>query len=328
MVEGLGGQHAGPLRPAVEVGDAGGRLHEGVEAAPVAPRPRRPPGRQPDGDEVGMPLGQRRGSQPERVERAGPVALDDDVGLREQFLHGPPVRRAGEVQDDVPLADAGVDQPAAVVGQPRAVDPQHVGAVGRERAGGHRAGDDPGEVEDAQAVGGSVGGPARRATRRSVIRGSARDRRALRMLAPLRRRAHRGRRAPGRDHRRLQVLGPPPRRGARRRRPPARRARRPGGAGSCRAAAASRRPCARTATAARSPARPGARRAARTARCGRRGPRAGRRASARRSVPGQLAGGQQLGGHGADGEPGHRQRTAQPGPPSTSNSGDAVTGPT
>jgi hypothetical protein len=76
-----------------------------------------------------MPLGQRSGIHPERVQRPRAIALDDDVRLREQLLHGPPVVRGGQVEDDVPLAGPGVDQSPAVVGQPWSVDPQHVGAV-------------------------------------------------------------------------------------------------------------------------------------------------------------------------------------------------------
>ena len=135
------GRTPGALRGAAAVGDARSRPAPASRSrAAPAHGPRRPPGGQPDGRRgAGCRCGQRGRVHAERVERPGPVALHDDVRLPRA---APPrsrrSARVGQVEHDVPLAGAGVEQPVALVGQPRAVDPQHVGAVRGEGARGHR----------------------------------------------------------------------------------------------------------------------------------------------------------------------------------------------
>ncbi|CAM5278741.1 hypothetical protein SGLAM104S_06163 [Streptomyces glaucescens] len=95
----------------------------------------------------GPPLDQLLGTEPEPVQRARPVAGDDDVRRGEQLLEGAPVGR--EVQGGGPLAEARVGVLVGQLGQPRRVHPQHVRAEQGEGAGGHRSGDDPGQVQHA-----------------------------------------------------------------------------------------------------------------------------------------------------------------------------------
>ncbi len=215
MVEGLGGQCPGLFRRPRHRRDPGGRLHQAVEAAPLAPRPVRAPCRQLRHDQSGPPLHQRLGRETEPVQGARPVPGDDHVGRREQLLEGPPVPR--QVQGRGPLPEPRVGVLVGEFGATRGIDAQDVGAQQGEGAGGDRARDDPGQVQDPYPGGGQQGSGLQRRQRTRACRVQAlaldqgppshRDR--LRMGRPLLGRAHRHGESSGRVHGLLDVQGRP-----------------------------------------------------------------------------------------------------------------------
>ena len=189
VVEQLARQRAGPLAVRrFRHRDPGRRLHDAVEPPPAAPGTAAAPRRQADHHQAGMPFGQRPRSQPEPLERVRPVPVHQDVGGGEQL-----------VQPGVPAGRAEVEQRAALARQPvvgvqgqlrpvRCVDAEHVRAERAEVPGGHRAGDDPGQVEhpDARGRPRARGPPARRraSDRRPLDQGGRGDRLPGRLSPP------------------------------------------------------------------------------------------------------------------------------------------------
>ncbi len=137
---------------------------------------------------------QRPRRQPEAVQCPGAVPAHDDVRGRQQLLERPSVGRASEVEKGRSLARAGVEVLGRDLGQPRAVDPQDVGAEEGEGPGADRAGDDPGQVEDADPG----GGPAALAGRAMPRAGRV----------PVAQAVHTGQGQPG-EGTALRVLSPP-----------------------------------------------------------------------------------------------------------------------
>ncbi len=152
VVERLGRQRAG----GAAVGrlgerDAGGGLDDAVEAAMVAPGSDAAPRVERGDDQPRSTLRQVLRRQAEPVERPGPVAGDDDVGRREQGVERLPLR--AEVQQRRSLAHAGVEVLLRDLREAGRVESEHVRAEVGEGPRGHRAGDDPGQVEHPQAGG-------------------------------------------------------------------------------------------------------------------------------------------------------------------------------
>ena len=121
----------------------------------------------------------------------------------------------GEIERRGALPHAGIDVPLGELGQVRWIDPKHVGAQRRERAGTDRAGDDARQIEHADALARPRGVDARR--RRKLRTGRQlvldrhqrrrRNRTAGRMRIPLPSSAKCSGASPGRDHRALEVGG-------------------------------------------------------------------------------------------------------------------------
>ena len=151
--------------------DPAGRLDDAVEAPPAAPRPAAAPRGQAHHHQPGMAFGQDVRGQPEAFQGVRAVPVHQDVGAGQQVV--PP---------GVPLDGAEVEQRAALAGHAviavqgqfrpvRRVEPQDVRAEGGQVPGGHRAGDDAGQVKHPQARSGQrTGGP--RTGRRAADPGS------------------------------------------------------------------------------------------------------------------------------------------------------------
>ena len=90
VVEHLGREPPGAVVRSFGQGDARDALHERVEPSTLRPRAFRAPGRKGDDAEMWMPLGQRLRRQTESGQRAGPVALDEQVRRTEQLLQTGP----------------------------------------------------------------------------------------------------------------------------------------------------------------------------------------------------------------------------------------------
>ncbi|MDT7772326.1 MAG: hypothetical protein QOC67_1250 [Pseudonocardiales bacterium] len=131
--------------------DADRRLHDAVETAPVAPRSLAAPGRHRHHDQPRVPLGERGAGQPEPGKRTGPVAVDQHIGAGQQLVQPRGAVRGGRVQQCAALADQPVVAVDRQLGAVRVVQPQDVGAECGEVAGGHRAGNHPGQVQHPDA---------------------------------------------------------------------------------------------------------------------------------------------------------------------------------
>ena len=166
-----------PAASAFGVVEAGRRLHQRVEAAPVGPRAgcgRRPTARRRrcPGAARPRPRDRIRGA----ASAARPIALQHHVRARQRRARtrrGP--RRIGEIGKRRSLAAAGVGD-RLDVRQLRRVDEHHVGAVGGERAAGRpgRRGCGSGRAPGCRRAGAR---PARASARRAAAhRRSARSR--------------------------------------------------------------------------------------------------------------------------------------------------------
>src|SRR5690606_26496120 len=152
-----------------------------------------------------------RGAVAQAVEGAGSQPVDEEVGAGEQALEGGPALGGAQVQAGGALAghDVGGDRRLVPV---RRVDPQHLVAEQGEVAGGDRAGEHPGEVEDPQSGQRSAGrtGEGERAAGGAVGQGDERlggDGTALLVAGPLLRGAQGRGTAPGGVDGGLELLG-------------------------------------------------------------------------------------------------------------------------
>ena len=105
-----------------------------------------------DADDAGPELGHSLGREAARGERAGPIALGEDVGLAHQAVQGLDAGRLAQVDPGAALAVSGVHQDFGLVGQVRRRDVQHLGAVLRQHAAAGRAGQHAREIEHAHAA--------------------------------------------------------------------------------------------------------------------------------------------------------------------------------
>src|SRR5581483_1966382 len=94
---------------ALAPGDAADVLHDGVEAAPRGERPDMAERAERDVDEAGPRLGELLGREAAVAERAGTVALDEDVGVAGEVLEGLELGRVAQVELGRELAVAGVE---------------------------------------------------------------------------------------------------------------------------------------------------------------------------------------------------------------------------
>jgi len=97
-------------------------------------------------------LRQGSGAISQFLERAGAVAVDDDISLEQQFLEYLAARRRLEVEIRAVLAHVDVDLEEGHVGQVRRRHLQHVGAVLGQDARDDRPGDDAAQLEDLDAA--------------------------------------------------------------------------------------------------------------------------------------------------------------------------------
>ena len=197
--------------------EAVGVLHERIEAAPARPTARRGHRRRARRRRCpGRSRAASSGAEAVLGDGARPIALDENIGLPQQRCER--LAAGGLAQIDLrrELAAPGVDHQRLHRRQMRGRDVEHVGAVGRERAPAHRAGDDARQVQHLDA-GERPLARGQRLRRRvadplDAEQRQARDRAALRMRVPFRERSRCGDR-PGRPRRRR----PPARRPASRR---------------------------------------------------------------------------------------------------------------
>jgi hypothetical protein len=169
--EDAGGQvqegHAAAQRRAVRLAgdghDPAERLHERLVTRRVLARPRSTEGRDRAVDEPGIHRRQGVVAQPERLHRAGPEVLDENVGRRRHALEDLDALGRLEVERHVALVPVDhqergrlavlVRWPCArLVAGPGVFHLDDVGAqVGQEHAA-ERSGQHTGEIEDANAV--------------------------------------------------------------------------------------------------------------------------------------------------------------------------------
>ena len=154
VIERLGRQRLGLARAErlrLRVVEAVGVLHQEVEAAPVGPRPFVAIGADRDADDAGPQLRRLLGAEAVLGDRAGPVALHENVGLTQQRGELLPRARVAQIEMRGKLAAAVVDHQRFHRRQMRRGDQQHVGAVRSERAPAHRPGNHAGEVQHLDA---------------------------------------------------------------------------------------------------------------------------------------------------------------------------------
>ena len=152
MVEGLAGQGTRLIHAhgaAALAGDAGHRLHQAVEAAALAPRPRVAEGRERHVDDAGPELGHRLGREAVSGDGAGPVALAEDIGLADEPAQPLRVRLEAEIERRRELAAAHVLHEHLDAGQMGGGDLHHVRAVLGERPPAHGSRDHAGEIQHA-----------------------------------------------------------------------------------------------------------------------------------------------------------------------------------
>jgi hypothetical protein len=118
VVERLGGQRA-----ALRGGDAGGELDEAVEAAAVPPGSGVAPGADGHVYEVWVDGGAVGGAEAEAGEGAGPVGLDEDVGVGDEPVQGAPAGGGAQVEVGEAFAEAGVDDEGRDEGEVVGADP-------------------------------------------------------------------------------------------------------------------------------------------------------------------------------------------------------------
>src|SRR6266568_911974 len=126
--------------------DAARRLDDAVEAAPAAPRPPAAPRREAHHHQAGLSLRQDLRAQPEPVQGVRAVPVHQDVGAGEQFVQPGGALGGTEVEQRAALADEPVVDMLRQLGPVWRVEPEHLRAERAEVPGGHRSGDDPGEV--------------------------------------------------------------------------------------------------------------------------------------------------------------------------------------
>ena len=170
VIERLGGQLLGARGDAgrfrLGVVDAAGILHQRVEAAARGPWAGVAVGRQRDRDDAGADLGAGLGREPEGGDPARPIPLHEDVRLSQQAAEPLAVLLGAQVERGRELAATRVDVEQRKSGQMRRRDAHDVGAVRRERAAAHRAGDDARQIEHADARQRPLPGGRQRAGRR------------------------------------------------------------------------------------------------------------------------------------------------------------------
>ena len=196
-------------------GDAGAHLDQAVEAAPAAPRSSPAIGVKRDIHETGRKAPQRLGIETEAGERAGPIAMNEDVGLGDEVGKSPAILGQAQIEPGAAFAQRHVGNDRRLV-PPGRIDAQHVGPEPGKEARRHRTSQHPGQVENPHA-GERPLARSRQVSARRGIRGLDTEQGlgshapSLRMVGPGRERAHR-RRAPSPiDHRRLEVIRGPAR---------------------------------------------------------------------------------------------------------------------
>ena len=135
----------------MRIGHAANRLHNAVEAAALAPRPRGSPGAQGSAHDAGPQPGERFGREPFRRERAWTVRLDEHVGLSNQLLQGFLLRSQIQCAQNACLCQC--RDPPTRIGQVRRGDLQNVGAVLGEAFRARRPGEHAGEIKSHAAGG-------------------------------------------------------------------------------------------------------------------------------------------------------------------------------
>ena len=131
-------------------------MQRGAEAHVVLLRARPAEARHADGDDVRPELAQALVVETPVAHDPRAEVVDDHVAGGRQALGEIDAARIAHVEDEAPLAAIQIaEEPAAALAEVerhRALDLDHLGAVVGEDARGDRAGDDVGEVEDANAV--------------------------------------------------------------------------------------------------------------------------------------------------------------------------------
>ena len=134
VIERLGGQGLRLVqaeRFALCIVEAVGVLHQRVEAAPVRPRPGIAVGADRHADDARPQLRSLLGAEAVLRDRAGPVALHENVGFAQQRGELLPRARVAQVEMRGQLAAPVVDHQRFHRRQVRRGDQQHVGAVRR-----------------------------------------------------------------------------------------------------------------------------------------------------------------------------------------------------
>ena len=224
MVEGLNGQRRRSVARGCDhagMGDARAHLHEAVESAPAGPRPGPPVGIEADVDQAGPGSPTGGEAEPQPLQGTRTVAVDQYVGGVQEPEEPLTSAVGGQVQEGAALPDRHLGDDSGLV-PPRRVDAQDLGPPSGQQAGGHRAGQDPGQVEHPHA-GQRTGRVDLRAfdlpgaldllDRRGPLdmdQGFAGHRGALGVGVPFVHRAQRRSDSAGLDHGRLEVPDLPP----------------------------------------------------------------------------------------------------------------------
>jgi hypothetical protein len=167
--------------------------HWTIVSKPAAarPRPRPSPGGKLDTDDSRPQRRELGRAEPPPRERAGAVALREDIAasLADQGAERRGVALVAQIEKRRELAEAGIDLDLARMRQMRSRDLEHVGAVLGERARGGRARQHSRQVEHANAAEWTIA-CGKRLRRRiadplDLEEGQAGDRHRLRMTRPL-----------------------------------------------------------------------------------------------------------------------------------------------
>src|SRR5579885_1023157 len=122
MIEGLRGERLRFATPrGLRLGgvEAGRGLHQRVEAAPFRPWAFMPVGGERDIDDPWAEPRDLAGAEAESRERAGPIALHEDVGTSDELAKPRACRLIAQIEPSRELAAAGVDRERQHGGQMR-----------------------------------------------------------------------------------------------------------------------------------------------------------------------------------------------------------------